>query len=107
MLIEVQKRYNCVCLTNNFPNEFQDHKENKFNQIKSNFEIIFESSKLKCRKPEKEIYQIVLNTLNVKPDELLFIDDLGINLKPAREFGIVTYKFINTKDAINFLDKEL
>ena len=52
------------------------------------------------RKPEKEIYTYVLNKLKVNSNEILFIDDLGINLKPAREIGFQTYKFVDTKKTI-------
>ena len=102
LLKKVSKKYTCACLTNNFKK-----KNFTFNRIKNNFDYIFESSKIGLRKPEKEIYLYVLKKMRVKPEEILFIDDLGINLKPARELGFITYKFRNTEDTIDFFKKNL
>ena len=73
----------------------------------TNFCKIFESSKLSMRKPEKEIYIHVLNTLGIKPEEIIFIDDLGINLKPAREIGFNTYKMVDEKNTIEYINNIL
>ena len=78
-----------------------------FDNIKKNFSLIVESSKVGMRKPEKKIYLYVLNLLKVNAEEILFIDDLGINLKPARELGFHTYKFTNTNDTISFMKNML
>ena len=78
-----------------------------FETIKKNFSIIIESSKIGMRKPEKNIYLYVLNLLKVNAEDILFIDDLGINLKPARELGFHTYKFTNTNETIAFMKKML
>ena len=59
------------------------------------------------RKPEEEIYKIVLKKLNTFPENILFLDDLGINLKTAKRPGINTYKVINTQNTINYLKNEL
>ena len=53
------------------------------------------------------IYTYVLKALKVSAKEILFIDDLGINLKPAREIGILTYKFIDSKTTIRYIKNEL
>tara|TARA_X000000950_G_C13809352_1_gene616944 strand:- start:650 stop:1279 length:630 start_codon:yes stop_codon:yes gene_type:complete len=107
-LKKVKKKYLCACLTNNFDDRYLTPSCKKVKEILNrNFDFTFESSKLKCRKPEYEIYEMVIKTLNVKNDEILFIDDLGINLKPARHLGINTYKSSNTKDTISFLNNQL
>ena len=46
------------------------------------------------RKPETRIYQYILNEINIKPEETVFLDDLGMNLKPARKLGINTIKVV-------------
>ena len=46
------------------------------------------------RKPERRIYEHTLSALNVKPDEAVFLDDLGVNLKTAKELGIRTIKVL-------------
>ena len=103
----VSQKYDCACLTNNFKNHFSKKNSSAFNSIENNFDYIFESSKLGLRKPEKEIYLYVQKKMNVKAKEILFIDDLGINLKPARELGFITYKFRNTEDTVEFVKKNL
>ena len=59
------------------------------------------------RKPEIEIYKYVIDKLNVAPENILFIDDLGINLKPAKDLGIHTYKAVNEDKVEEFLDRFL
>lgn len=44
------------------------------------------------RKPEERIYRHTLELLNVQPQETVFLDDLGINLKTARDLGLKTVK---------------
>ena len=99
LLKNISKFYTCVCLTNNFKNM----NSCNFEKIKHNFSLIIESSKIGFRKPEKQIYEHVLEVLKVNAEEILFIDDLGINLKPARELGFHTYKFTNTDKTIYYI----
>ena len=51
-----------------------------------------ESCKVGMRKPEGRIFEHVIKLLDVNPEEVIFLDDLGHNLKPAREMGIRTIK---------------
>ncbi len=103
LLQHISKFYTCVCLTNNF----KKMGASKFESIKNNFSLIFESSKIGMRKPEKQIYTHVLKILKVSAEEVLFIDDLGINLKPARELGFHTYKFTDTSKTISYIKNML
>ena len=103
----IKKNYICACLTNNIDKSYLPFKSNSFNYLKSDFSFIFESFKLGMRKPEEEIYKIVIDKLNVSPENILFLDDLGMNLKPAKKLGMHTYKVINTINTIKFLKKEL
>ena len=103
LLKNISKFYTCVCLTNNFKNM----NSSNFDKIKHNFRLIFESSKIGLRKPEKQIYTYVLKILKVSAKEILFIDDLGINLKPAKELGFQTYKFIDTSKTIFYMKNML
>ena len=107
LLIKTSKKYKCACLTNNFKKGALKNNILNFDIIKKNFCKIFESSKLSMRKPEKEIYIHVLNTLGIKPEEIIFIDDLGINLKPAREIGFNTYKMVDDKNTIEYINNIL
>ncbi len=56
------------------------------------FDVVLESSKLGVRKPEPAFYALACERLGVEPDECVFLDDLGVNLKPARELGMTTIK---------------
>ena len=103
LLENVSKFYSCVCLTNNF----KKMSSSDFDNIKHNFSLIIESCKIGLRKPEKEIYTYVLKVLKVNAKEILFIDDLGINLKPARELGFNTYKFTDTDKTISYIKNML
>ena len=103
LLENVSKFYSCVCLTNNFKKMVSSDFEN----IKHNFSLIIESSKVGFLKPEKQIYKHVLEVLKVNAKEILFIDDLGINLKPARELGFNTYKFTDTDKTISYIKNML
>ena len=56
------------------------------------FDVVVESAKAGVRKPEPAAYELVLRELGVAADEVVFLDDLGINLKPARAMGMTTIK---------------
>ncbi len=60
----------------------------RFPQLFSYFEKCFFSHDLSSRKPQKEIYQKVINLIKLKPEELLFIDDMEINIEGAKKVGI-------------------
>uniref|UniRef100_A0A0N4Z8F0 Acyl-CoA dehydrogenase family member 11 n=1 Tax=Parastrongyloides trichosuri TaxID=131310 RepID=A0A0N4Z8F0_PARTI len=65
------------------------------------FDYVFESCKLGMRKPEKNIYEYVLKAIKLKGEEVLFIDDLGKNLKCAKEsFGMNTIKCVDITETI-------
>ncbi|GJL92274.1 HAD-IA family hydrolase [Hyphococcus sp.] len=90
--------YKTGCITNNLPKidskamlaaaEDQQIVEN----IHRNFDHIIESSKVGVRKPEPRIYEMMCEALCVDPDACIFLDDLGINLKPAQTMGMTTIK---------------
>jgi putative hydrolase of the HAD superfamily len=58
------------------------------------FDHLIESSKLGIRKPDPRIYALMCEALEVDPAECVYLDDLGINLKPAREMGMTTIKVL-------------
>ena len=64
------------------------------------FDHIIESSKVGIRKPDPKIYYMSCDALGVDPTECIYLDDLGINLKPARKIGMTTIKVIDPDDAI-------
>jgi len=68
------------------------------------FDVVVESCRVGMRKPELRIYQHTLEQLNVCPEDAVFLDDLGSNLKTARQMGIQTVKVENTQQAIRDLE---
>lgn len=56
------------------------------------FDVVVESSKEGMRKPEPGFYLLACEKLGIEPPQAVFLDDLGINLKPARELGMTTIK---------------
>ena len=64
------------------------------------FDHVIESSKAGVRKPDPAAYQLVLDVLGVEARHVVFLDDLGINLKPARALGMTTIKVTDPADAL-------
>ncbi|PWN53299.1 HAD-like protein [Violaceomyces palustris] len=60
--------------------------------IESMFDFFIQSSVVGMRKPDPNFYRYTLNLLQVKPSEVVFLDDIGINLKAAQAFGIKTIR---------------
>jgi putative hydrolase of the HAD superfamily len=68
------------------------------------FDVIVESSQVGYRKPDPHLYAIALEMLDIEPAEAVFLDDLGINLKPARALGMHTIKVTDPADALAELE---
>jgi putative hydrolase of the HAD superfamily len=69
------------------------------------FDGIIESSRVGVRKPDPRFYEIACATLEIEPDEAVFLDDLGINLKPARAMGMLTIKVGDPAAALTELEQ--
>ena len=67
------------------------------------FDEVIESSKEGIRKPDRAIYSLACDRMQVDPREVVYLDDLGINLKPARDMGMSTIKVISESQAISDL----
>jgi len=94
--------YRMACLTNNVVggDGASPERREAVAAIMSRFDAVVESSKVGCRKPETRFYEIACETLQVSPHECVFLDDLGVNLKPAAAMGMHTIKVINPDDAL-------
>ena len=68
------------------------------------FSHVIESSKVGIRKPDPEIYKMACSALDVRPERAVFLDDLGVNLKPARALGMATIKVSGAEQAISELE---
>jgi putative hydrolase of the HAD superfamily len=102
-----------ACLTNNMTggdghaDRPIDHREQNINAIMERFDAVVESSKVGVRKPEPRFYEIACELLAVRPHECVFLDDLGINLKPAAAMGMRTIKVLSAEQAIADLESVL
>jgi putative hydrolase of the HAD superfamily len=67
------------------------------------FDVVIESSKVGVRKPDPRFYEMACEALDVHPREAVFLDDLGVNLKPAREMGMHTIKVVDPDQALTDL----
>lgn len=89
------------CITNNAPvgkgagMSSDANKAEKVSEIMTLFDHVIESSKLGIRKPDPRIYALMCEALDVDPAKAIYLDDLGINLKPARAMGMHTIKVLN------------
>ncbi len=102
-----------ACLTNNVLSEpkedstFDADKRAAIAAILAKFDALIESSKVGVRKPESSFYEIACSTVGVSPVECVFLDDLGINLKPAAAMGMTTIKVTGARQALDELGRIL
>jgi putative hydrolase of the HAD superfamily len=101
--------FRVACITNNMKSgegpgmARSPEKAQAVAEIMALFEHVVESSKLGLRKPDPRIYQHACDLLGVQPAECVYLDDLGINLKPARALGMRTIKVGDPDVAIDEL----
>ena len=101
-----------ACLTNNIQSlkkeTFQENNvsvSGKHEEIMKLFDFVIESSKVNLRKPDPAFYKLACEKAEIEPFEAVFLDDLGINLKPAKILGMKTIKVIDSIDALQELQK--
>jgi putative hydrolase of the HAD superfamily len=82
-------RFKTACLTNNFLS-MEAGLRPDIAEVFALFDAVFESSRLGVRKPDPDFYRLACEALEVGPHEVVFLDDLGVNLKPARALGMQT-----------------
>jgi putative hydrolase of the HAD superfamily len=97
----IEAGYVTACLTNNFAT---DAHRPEVEAVMARFRHVVESSKVGVRKPEVAFYEIACEMAAVDPTEVVFLDDLGINLKPAKAMGMTTIKVTGADQAIADLE---
>ena len=103
-----KENFTLACLTNNFnsgdknQSALDDINEER-TKIMNNFDYIIESKELGIRKPDVEFYLKALEITGADPKKTIFLDDLGINLKPAKELGMTTIKVLDSDQALKEL----
>ena len=75
--------------------------------VLARFDVVVESSKVGVRKPDPAFYARACEGLDIEPSEAVFLDDLGVNLKPARAMGMRTIKVIDPTVALAELETVL
>ena len=95
--------YKTACLTNNFTMTDRQVSE-EVASVYALFDAVLESRVLGVRKPDPRFYELACAALGVRPEESVFLDDLGINLKPARSLGMHTIKVTDADSALRELE---
>ncbi len=110
MVVALQRcgeRLKTAMLTNNFRDPAGGSSHDPASELGAIFEMfdeIVESSVVGVRKPEPRFYEIACERLGVEPAECVFLDDLGVNLKPARAMGMTTIKVVDPVVALGELE---
>lgn len=106
-LRKIRQRYKVACLTNNVrgagkgPGMAADSGvAQQVADIMTLFDLVVESSKVGVRKPQPEFYELACEQLGIQPDQAVFMDDLGINLKPAKAMGMQTIKVVSPEQTL-------
>lgn len=112
-MVSVLKRckvdYQVTCLTNNAnvgsgPGmSATSERAQQVIEVMNLFDLVIESSKEGIRKPNPKIYELACQRMGVSPQETVYLDDLGINLKPAKALGMSTIKVMSEQQAIDDL----
>ena len=96
-------RYKTACLTNNFVS-VESHPSEEVAAVYALFDAVLESRVLGVRKPDPRFYELACTAVGVAPEEAVFLDDLGVNLKPARALGMHTIKVTDPDVALAELE---
>ena len=106
-LRRVKAHFKTGCITNNLPANSIGSTAGRslyVAEVMTLFDHVIESAKIGLRKPDPRIYRMMTEALAVDPGRCVYLDDLGVNLKPAREMGMITIKVLNAPQAIAELE---
>ncbi|TWI01511.1 putative hydrolase of the HAD superfamily [Bradyrhizobium daqingense] len=107
-LKRIKAQFKTGCITNNLPANAIGSMTGRslyVAEVMVLFDHVIESAKIGLRKPDPRIYRLMVETLKVDPARCVYLDDLGVNLKPAREMGMTTIKVTSGAQAIADLEK--
>lgn len=103
-LRRISARMKTGCITNNFTAMSASPMGSLYKgEIMALFHHVIESAKAGLRKPDPRIYRMMTDALGVDPAHCVYLDDLGINLKPARDMGMHTIKVGEARPALEAL----
>lgn len=106
-LRRVKQHFKTGCITNNLPANAIGSSVGRGLYVAETmalFDHVIESAKIGLRKPDPRIYRMMVEALGVDPNNCVYLDDLGVNLKPARDMGMKTIKVIDGPQAIRELE---
>jgi putative hydrolase of the HAD superfamily len=107
-LRRIKTRFKTGCITNNVPANQTGSAEGRSlyaREVMELFDHVIESAKSGIRKPDPRIYEMMCEALSVAPSACVYLDDLGVNLKPARAMGMTTIKVETGAQAIAELER--
>lgn len=105
-LRRISARLKTGCITNNIIAAASDNPRSIYKaEVMALFHEVIESAKIGMRKPDPRIYALMTGRLGVDPARCVYLDDLGVNLKPAREMGMTTIKVIDPAAALDELER--
>jgi putative hydrolase of the HAD superfamily len=107
-LRRIKARFKTGCITNNLPSNKTGSNSGRslyVAEVMVLFDHVIESAKIGLRKPDPRIYTMMTTALSVDPAACVYLDDLGVNLKPARDMGMTTIKVLTGDQGIADLEK--
>lgn len=113
MLIRLKSAYNVYLLSNTneihikFANKYLERTYPKINFEKDCFHKVYYSYKMGKRKPNLDIYEVVIKEESLKPDETMFIDDNLANIEAARQLGLLTHHHDPKTDILQVVERLL
>ena len=97
LILDLRSKYMVYLLSNTNSIHWDYVCKNAFNyrgfRMDDYFEETFLSYEMHLAKPDKAIFEKMLNDANLLPEETLFIDDLEANCKAAEEVGIHAHHY--------------
>ena len=106
-LRRIKSKFKTGCITNNLPANAIGSASGRtlyIAEVMVLFDHVIESAKIGLRKPDPKIYHMMVEALAVDPRRCIYLDDLGVNLKPARDMGMTTIKVRDAKQALTELE---
>jgi putative hydrolase of the HAD superfamily len=106
-LKRIKARCKTGCITNNLPANAMGSTGGRslyIAEVMVLFDHVIESARMGLRKPDPRIYRMMIDALKVDPTKCVYLDDLGVNLKPAREMGMTTIKVVSAPQALDELE---
>ena len=106
-LRRIKSQFKTGCITNNLPANAIGSAGGRtlyIAEVMALFDHIIESAKIGLRKPDPQIYRMMVDALAVDPKRCVYLDDLGVNLKAARDMGMTTIKVTDAAQALTELE---